>query len=119
MTTTIASAAAGIKAAQENLSKVAKESMTPEPKANKQSKSIAKLKKRSAKVAAQLQRAVEPLDDRLQEMNMRVWWGGKEYLFNPAADLGSQDKPLDLDDHSLAQLMAMSDRKLETFLKGF
>lgn len=82
-------------------------------------KSIAKLKKRSAKANAQLQKAVEPLDDRLKKMNMRVWWGGKEYMLNPAADLGSNCREFRLDDHSLGQLMAMTDSKLETFLKGF
>lgn len=61
MTITIASAAAGINAAQQHLSKVAKESMTPEPKAEKQPNHIAKLKKRHAKVAAKLQKAVQPL----------------------------------------------------------
>ncbi len=115
--TTIANAAAGIKAAQENLSKVGKASMTGKP--TKQPKSIDKLKKRRAKIDKQLQLSVQPLDDRLQKMNMRVWWGGKEYLLNPAADLGSNDQVFRLDDHSLAQLMAMSDRKLESFLKGF
>lgn len=117
MTTTIADAAAGIKSAQEHLSRVAKESMTA--KTAKQPKSIDKLKKRRAKIDKQLQLAVQPLDDRLQKINMRVWWGGKEYLLNPASDLGSNDQVFRLDDHSLAQLMAMSDRKLETFLKGF
>ena len=82
-------------------------------------KSIAKLKKRNAKIAAQLQRAIEPLDDRLQKMNMRVWWGGKEYLLNSAADQGSSAKVFRVDDHSLDQLMAMTDSKLESFLKGF
>lgn len=115
--TTIANAAAGIEAALENLSKVGKESMTAKP--TKPPKSIDKLKKRRAKIDKQLQLAVQPLDDRLQKMNMRVWWGGKEYLLNPAADLGSNDQVFRLDDHCLAQLMAMSDRKLETFLKGF
>lgn len=117
MSTTIASAAAGIKEAQENLSKVAKASMTA--KKDKKSISIDKLKKHRAEIDDQLQLAVKPLDDRLQKINMRVWWGGKEYLLNPAADLGSNDQVFRLDDHSLAQLMAMSDRKLESFLKGF
>ena len=116
MTTNIADVVAGIDAATKHLSTVGKASMT---KTDKKPKSIAKLKKRSDKVNAQLQLAIQPLDDRLKKINLRVWWGGKGYLLNPAADLGSQDKRFDLDDHSLAQLMAMTDAKLETFLKGF
>ena len=121
MTITIASAAAGINAAQQHLSKVAKESMTPEPKAEKQPNHIAKLKKRHAKVAAKLQKAVQPLNARLKPMNMLVWWDGEEYAINTQA----ADRSIGIDFRlgslslSLAQLMAMSDHKLETFLKGF
>ena len=119
MTTTIASAAAGIKAAQENLSKVAKESMTPEPKAEKQPNHIAKLKKRNAKVTAKLQKAVQPLNARLKPMKMLVWWDGEDYVINTEAADRSIGIGFRLGDHALAQLMAMSDRKLEIFLKGF
>lgn len=117
MTISIADAGAGIQGAIENLSKVGKKSMTA--KKDKKPLSIDKLKKRRAEIDDQLQLAVKPLDDRLQKINMRVWWGGKEYLLNPASDLGSNDQIFRLDDHSLAQLMAMTDRKLATFLKGF
>lgn len=119
MTITIASAAAGINAAQQHLSKVAKESMTPEPKAEKQPNHIAKLKKRHAKVAAKLQKAVQPLNARLKPMNMMVWWDDEEYMFNPEAANSNNGKVFRLGDHGLAQLMALPDHKLETFLKGF
>ena len=116
MTISIADAGTGIQGAIANLSKVGKESMTA--KKDKKSISIDKLKKCRAEIDKQLQLAVQPLDDRLQKINMRVWWGGKEYLLNPASDMGSNDQVFRLDDHSLAQLMAMTDRKLATFLKG-
>ena len=119
MTITIASAAAGINAAQQHLSKVAKESMTPEPKAEKQPNHIAKLKKRNAKVTAKLQKAVQPLNARLKPMKMLVWWDGEEYVINTQAADRSIGIDFRLGDHGLAQLMAMSDHKLETFLKGF
>jgi len=82
-------------------------------------KSIAKLKARNAKVTAQLQKAVQPLNDRLKPMNMRVWWNGEEYMFNHNAADNSNGSLFRLGDHGLEQLMAMTDRKLETFLKGF
>lgn len=82
-------------------------------------KSIAKLKKRNAKVTAQLKKAVQPLNDRLKPMNMLIWWNGKEYMFNPEAANSSNGNLFRLGDHGLKELMAMSDRKLETFLKGF
>ncbi len=116
--TTIAEAAAGINAAKDQLIKVAKESMT-QTKTAKNPKSIAKLKKRSAKLTAQLQQAVEPLNNRLKPMHMLVWWDGKEYRFNSDASNSSNGNLFRLGDHGLAELMAMSDRKLETFLKGF
>lgn len=119
MTITIASAAAGINAAQQHISKVAKESMTPEPKAKKQPNHIAKLKKRHAKVAAKLQKAVQPLNARLKPMKMLVWWDGEEYVINTQAADRSIGIDFRLGDHGLAQLMAMSDYKLESFLKGF
>lgn len=115
--TTIANAAAGIEAAIENLSKVAKASMTATP--TKQPKSIDKLKKRSAKVTAKLQKAVQPLNTRLEPMKMLVWWDGEDYVINTDAADRSIGTEFRLDDHCLAQLMAMSDRKLESFLKGF
>lgn len=117
MTTTIATAAAGIKSAQEHLSRVAKESMTA--KTAKQPKSIDKLKKRSTKLTAKLQKAVQPLNDRLEPMNMLVWWDGEDYVLNTEAADRSLGIDFRLDDHCLAQLMAMTDAKLETFLKGF
>ena len=111
MTTTIADAAAGIKAAQEHLSRAAKKDKKP--------KSIDKLKKRSAKVTAQLQQAIQPLNDRLKPMNMLVWWDGEDYVLNTEAADRSLGIDFRLDDHCLAQLMIMTDRKLVTFLKGF
>ena len=108
MTITIASAAAGINAAQQHLSKVAKESMTPEPKAEKQPNHIAKL-----------QKAVQPLNARLKPMKMLVWWDGEDYVINTEAADRSIGIDFRLGDHGLAQLMALPDHKLEAFLKGF
>lgn len=114
---TIGDAAVGIKAAQENLSKVAKASLTT--KKDKKPLSIDKLKKRSAKLTAKLQKALKPLNDRLKPMKMLVWWDGEDYVINTQAADRSLGTEFRLDDHCLAQLMAMSDAKLETFLKGF
>ncbi|ERL56172.1 hypothetical protein [Psychrobacter aquaticus] len=82
-------------------------------------KSIVKLKKRSAKAANQLQRIVEPLNYRLKPRGMMVWWDGEEYMLNTEAADRSVGTTLFLDDHCLLQLMAMTDCKLITFLKGF
>lgn len=82
-------------------------------------KSITKLKKRSAKVTAKLQKAIQPLNDRLKPMNMLVWWDGEDYVLNTEAADRSLGIDFRLDDHCLAQLMTMTDSKLETFLKGF
>ena len=82
-------------------------------------KSIAKLKKRSAKIDKQLKQAIQPLNDRLKSMGMLVWWDGKEYRFNPEASNSSNGNLFRLGDHGLAELMAMTDSKLESFLKGF
>ncbi|MDN3441073.1 hypothetical protein QL898_05470 [Psychrobacter sp. APC 3279] len=82
-------------------------------------KSIAKLKKRSAKLNAKLEKAVKPLNDRLKPMKMLVWWDGEDYVINTQAADRSIGIDFRLDDHCLAQLMAMTDAKLETFLKGF
>ena len=93
--------------------------ITTMQQAPKPLKSIAKLKKRNAKTAIQLQQAVQPLNDRLIAMNMHVWWEGDDYFINAEAANRSIGSVFYLDDHSLAELMAMTDRKLETFLKGF
>lgn len=82
-------------------------------------KSIVKLKKRSAKVAAQLQQAIKPLNQRLKKNNMLVWWDGDEYMINTASASKKTGHVFRLDDHCLNQLMAMSDQKLISFLKGF
>ena len=84
-----------------------------------ETKSIAKLKKRSAKIDKQLKQAIQPLNDRLKSMGMLVWWDGKEYRFNPEASNSSNGNLFRLGDHGLAELMAMTDSKLESFLKGF
>lgn len=81
----------------------------------KKPKSIDDLKKRSAKLTAKLQKALKPLND----LNMLVWWDGEDYVINTQAADRSLGTEFRLDDHCLAQLMAMSDAKLETFLKGF
>lgn len=86
---------------------------------SKKPKSIDKLKKRSAKLTAKLQKALKPLNDRLKPMNMLIWWDGEDYVINTQAADRSLGTEFRLDDHCLVQLMAMSDRKLETFLKGF
>lgn len=91
--------------------------MTAEIKAKP--KSITKLIKRNTKVIAQLQKAVQPFNDRLKPMNMMVWWDGEEYMLNTEAANRSIGSALYLDDHCLMQLMTMTDRKLESFLKGF
>ena len=52
-------------------------------------------------------------------MKMLVWWDGEEYVINTQAADRSIGIDFRLGDHGLAQLMAMSDHKLETFLKGF
>ena len=118
MTITIATAVAGIDAATKHLSEVGKASMT-QTKTAKNLNSITKLKKRSAKIDKQLKQAVQPLNDRLKPMGMLVWWDGEEYVINAEAADRTVGTAFRLDDHCLAQLMAMTDRKLETFLKGF
>lgn len=82
-------------------------------------KSIIKLRKRSAKTATQLQKIIQPLNDRINPINMMVWWDGEEYAINTEAANRSLGSSFCLDDYRLAQLMAMTDRQLETFLKGF
>ena len=94
-------------------------SAAAESHADKKQKSIAKLKKRSAKIAAQLQRTIQPLNNRINPQGMMVWWDGEDYVINTNAADRSIGTEFRLDDHCLAQLMAMSDRKLATFLKGF
>ena len=87
--------------------------------AERKTKSIAKLKARHAKTKAQLQKAVQPLNNRLKPMNMMVWWDDEEYMFNPEAANSNNGNVFRLGDHGLEMLMAMTDSKLESFLKGF
>lgn len=87
--------------------------------AERKTKSIAKLKKRSAKLAAQLQKAIQPLNERLEQMNMMVWWDGEDYVLNTEAADRSLGTACRIDDQCLKHLMAMTDSKLESFLKGF
>lgn len=82
-------------------------------------KSINKLKQRSVKLSAKLQKAVKPLNERLKPMNMLVWWDGDEYVINAEAADRTVGTAFRLDDHCLNQLMAMSDQKLISFLTGF
>lgn len=81
--------------------------------------SIEALKTQAAQLAYQLTIKVTPLNERLAKINMTVWWDGDTYLINSQGADRIIGTSFYLDDYILGHLMAMTDRKLETFLKGF
>ena len=80
---------------------------------------IHELKIQAAHTAYQLTIRVTPLNERLAKMNMSVWWEGDTYFINTHGLDQIVGTGFYLDDYILGHLMAMTDIKLNTFLKGF
>ena len=64
-----------------------------------------------------LQQAVQRLNDRLKNMGMLIWQDDKAHMINTVAPDKECGVPLNLDQDSIKQLMAKSDKDLELFLK--
>ena len=80
---------------------------------------IDELKIQAAHTAYQLTIRVTPLNECLAKMNMSVWWEGDTYFINTHGLDQIVGTGFYLDDYILGHLMAMTDIKLNTFLKGF
>ena len=81
--------------------------------------SINELRAQATRLVYQLTIKVTPLNERLENMNMTVWWDGDTYLINTHGADRSIGTSLYLDDYILGHLMAMTDSKLKAFLTGF
>ena len=76
------------------------------------SKSIDKLKKVHDKTQGYLQKAIEPLNARLRQHDMHVYWDGEEYMVNQYSASERGGLSFWLNDSKLKVLMDMSDKEL-------
>lgn len=81
--------------------------------------SIDKLKLVSDRTKICLDRMVEPLNDRLKQYDMMVWWDGEEYMINQTAADKSIGISFCLDDEKLLRLMLKTDRPLRRYCKNW
>lgn len=81
--------------------------------------SIDKLKLVSDRTKICLDRMVEPLNERLKQYDMMVWWNGEEYMINQTAADKSIGISFNLDDEKLLRLMLKTDRPLLRYCKNW
>lgn len=81
--------------------------------------SIDKLKLVNDRVKICMDRMVEPLNDRLKQYDMMVWWDGEEFMINQAASDKSTGISFDLDDEKLLRLMLKTDKPLHRYCKNW